>query len=278
MGASVTMSSPTSSALGASDLIVPDWPQPANVKAFFTTRAGGVSVNHDLTNRAGLNDFASLNLGRSAGDAPEAINENRRRVAALLPRAPKWLNQVHGNRVVIADDVINLAEDVKADAVATSTVNIPCAIMVADCLPVLFCDDTGQHVAAAHAGWRGLAAGVLENTVAAMSAPPAQIMAWLGPAIGPAAFEVGDDVRDAFLSQDLRTAPCFVPRGNDHPHKFMADIYALARLRLACAGITRVYGGEFCTFSEPSRFFSYRREGKIGRKTGRMAGVIWIER
>jgi polyphenol oxidase len=261
-----------SALLGAGDLIFPNWPQPANVKAFFTTRAGGVSVNTDQ------NDFASLNLGRSTGDAPEAIDENRRRVAALLPRAPKWLSQVHGSRVVIADEVINLHEDVKADAIATSTPNTPCAIMVADCLPVLFCDDTGQHVAAAHAGWRGLAAGVLENTVAAMQVPPASIMVWLGPAIGPTAFEVGNDVREAFVSHDPATAHCFVPRGDDHPNKFMADIYALARLSLARAGVTRVYGGEFCTVNDASRFFSYRREGKVGRKTGRMAGVIWIEK
>jgi polyphenol oxidase len=256
--------------LGASDLIFPDWPQPASVKAFFTTRVGGVSANTDLA------DFASLNLGRSAGDTAEAIDENRRRVATLLPRPPKWLNQVHGNRVVIADDVINLAEDVKADAIATSTPNLPCAIMVADCLPVLFCDDAGQHVAAAHAGWRGLAAGVLENTVAAMPVPPASIMAWLGPAIGPTAFEVGDDVRDAFVSSDRAAASCFAPCGNNHPNKFMADIYSLARLRLARAGVTRVFGGGFCTVNDASRFFSYRREGKIGRKSGRMAGLIWL--
>jgi polyphenol oxidase len=258
--------------LGTSDLIFPDWPQPVSVKAFFTTRAGGVSVNTDLAY------FASLNLGRSAGDAPEAIDENRRRVAALLPRAPKWLNQVHGSRVMIADEVINLIEDVKADAIVTSTSSMPCAIMVADCLPVLFCDDTGQHVAAAHAGWRGLVAGVLENSVAAMQVPPASIMAWLGPAIGPTAFEVGNDVRDAFVSRDPATAACFVPRGDEHPNKFMADIYALARLSLARVGVKRVYGGEFCTVNEPSRFFSYRREGNSGRKTGRMAGVIWVEK
>jgi polyphenol oxidase len=258
--------------LNPSDLIFPNWPQPANVKAFFTTRAGGVSVNTDLA------DFASLNLGRSTGDAPEAIDENRRRVAALLPRAPKWLNQVHGSRVVFADEVIDLPEDVKADAIATSIPNTPCAIMVADCLPVLFCDDAGQHVAAAHAGWRGLAAGVLENTAIAMQVPPTSIMAWLGPAIGPSAFEVGDDVREVFVSYDPVAAACFVPRGDEYPNKFMANIYALARLSLARAGVTRVYGGEFCTVNDASRFFSYRREGKIGRKTGRMAGVIWIEK
>jgi len=258
--------------LNAGDLILPNWPQPANVKAFFTTRAGGVSENTDLA------EFASLNLGRSAGDAAAAIDANRRRVSALLPRPPKWLNQVHGSRVVIADDVVNLSEDVEADAIATSTANIPCAVMVADCLCVLFCDDAGQHVAAAHAGWRGLAAGVLENTVAAMQVPPAAIMAWLGPAIGPTAFEVGDDVRAAFVSRDPAAAACFVPRSSDHPNKFMADIYALARLSLTRVGVTRVYGGEFCTVSDASRFFSYRREGNSGRKTGRMAGIIWIEK
>jgi polyphenol oxidase len=259
-----------STSLGASDLIFPDWPQPANVKAFFTTRAGGVSANTDLA------DFASLNLGRSAGDAAEAIDENRRRVSALLPCPPKWLNQVHGNRVVIADEVINLLEDVRADAIATSTPNLPCVIMVADCLPVLFCDDAGQHIAAAHAGWRGLAAGVLENTVTAMQVPPASIMAWLGPAIGPTAFEVGDDVRAAFVSSDPVAASCFAPCGNNHPNKFMADIYSLAQLRLARAGVTRVFGGGFCTVNDAPRFFSYRREGKIGRKSGRMAGLIWL--
>jgi polyphenol oxidase len=258
--------------LSARELIFPSWPQPATVKAFFTTRAGGVSLN------TGEAEFASLNLGRSAGDFADAIDENRRRVAELLPRAPKWLSQVHGSRVVIADEVINLLDDVKADAIATSSANIPCAIMVADCLPVLFCDDAGRYVAAAHAGWRGLVAGVLENTVAAMQVAPAQIMAWLGPAIGPAAFEVGHDVRDAFVSRAPALAECFVPCTAGAPDKFLADIYALARLRLAHAGVTRVYGGEFCTVSDASRFFSYRREGKISRQTGRMAGVIWIER
>ncbi len=260
------------SLLSASDLIFPNWPQPANVKAFFTTRAGGVSTNTDLA------DFATLNLGRSTGDVPEAIDENRRRVAALLPRALKWLSQVHGNRVVIADEVINLIDDVKADAIATSMPNIPCAVMVADCLPVLFCEDTGRHVAAAHAGWRGLASGVLENTVAAMQVPAASIMAWLGPAIGPSAFEVGNDVREAFVSRDPVARNCFIPRGDDHPNKFMADIYALARLSLARAGVARVYGGEFCTVNDASRFFSYRREGKMGRRSGRMAGVVWVEK
>ncbi len=261
-----------SSPLSASDLIFPGWPQPANVKAFFTTRAGGVSANTEHA------DFGTLNLGRSTGDAPDAIDENRRRVAALLPHAPKWLSQVHGSRVVAADEVIHLREDVKADAIATSIPNMPCAIMVADCLPVLFCDDAGEHVAAAHAGWRGLAAGVLENTVAAMQIPAASITAWLGPAIGPSAFEVGNDVRDAFVSCDPAAAACFVPRGDGYPDKFMADIYALARLCLARACVTRVYGGEFCTVNDASRFFSYRREGKMGRKSGRMAGIIWIEK
>lgn len=253
------------------DLIFPNWPQPATVRALFTIRHGGVSVN------SGQADLASLNLGRSSGDQPDAIDENRRRLAALLPRAPKWLNQVHGCRVVVADDIIDLAEAVEADAVVTDQPNIPCAVMVADCLPVLFCDDGGQHVAAAHAGWRGLAAGVLENTVAAMAVAPGNVMAWLGPAIGSSAFEVGKDVYEAFVSRDSAAAACFLLRGDEHPDKFMADIYALARLSLTRAGVTRIYGGNFCTASEPSRFFSYRREGMAGRSTGRMAGVIWIE-
>jgi YfiH family protein len=254
------------------DLIFPNWPQPAIVRAFFTIRHGGVSVN---TAQA---DLASLNLGRSSGDLPDAIDENRRRLVALLPRAPKWLNQVHGCRVVMAGDIIDLVDAVEADAMVTDQPNIPCAIMVADCLPVLFCDDGGRHVAAAHAGWRGLAAGVLENTVAAMAVAPDNIMAWLGPAIGPSAFEVGKDVYEVFVSRDSAAAACFLPRGEGHPDKFMADIYALARLSLTRAGVTRIYGGNFCTASEPSRFFSYRRAGMVGLRTGRMAGVIWIER
>ncbi len=259
------------SQVNAADLIFPNWPQPAGVSAFFTTRHGGVSVNTDQA------DFASLNLGRSSGDQQAAVDENRRRVAALLPRAPKWLNQVHGCRVVSAGDIINSADAVEADAIATDQPNIPCAIMVADCLPVLFCDDAGRHVAAAHAGWRGLAAGVLENTVRTMLVAPPNIMAWLGPAIGPSAFEVGKDVYEAFVSRDAASEACFTSRGDTHPDKFMADIYALARLSLARAGVTRIYGGNFCTASESSRFFSYRREGMVGRKTGRMAGVICVQ-
>ncbi len=260
------------SQLNSTDLIIPNWPQPATVRAFFTTRYGGVSVNTDQA------DFASLNLGRSSGDLSDAIDENRGRLAALLPRPPRWLNQIHGSRVVVAGDIIDVAEAVEADAIATDQPDIPCAIMVADCLPVLFCDDAGQHVAATHAGWRGLAAGVLENTVTAMAVAPANLMAWLGPAIGPSAFEVGKDVFEAFVSRDSTSEACFLPCGEAHPDKFMADIYALARLRLTKAGVSRIYGGEFCTASDPSRFFSNRREGKVGRKTGRMAGVIWVER
>ncbi len=258
--------------LNSTNLIIPNWPQPATVGALFTTRYGGVSVNTDQA------DFASLNLGRASGDLSDAIDENRGRLAALLPRPPRWLNQVHGSRVVVAGDIIDAAEAVEADAIATDQPDIPCAIMVADCLPVLFCDDAGQHVAAAHAGWRGLAAGVLENTVTAMAVAPANLMAWLGPAIGSSAFEVGKDVFEAFVSRDSTSEACFLPRGEAHPDKFMADIYALARLRLTKAGVSRIYGGEFCTSSDPLRFFSYRREGKVGRKTGRMAGVIWVER
>lgn len=243
------------------DIIVPAWPAPSNVKAFFTTRAGGVSTGA----------FASLNLGRSAGDTPEAVNENRRRVVARLPRSPAWLSQVHGARVVDAAVAIASQTPESADAAFADTVDTPCAVMVADCLPVLFCDEGGTVVAAAHAGWRGLAAGVLEATVAAMKVPPKNVLAWLGPAIGPEAFEVGEDVLRAFVSQDAGAATAFRTRGDEFPGKYFADLFALARLRLERAGVARVSGGGVCTASDAARFFSYRRDGK----TGRMAALIW---
>lgn len=247
--------------LGDTDIIVPDWPAPSNVNAFFTTRAGGVSTGA----------FARLNLGRSAGDTPESVNENRRRVVARLPRAPAWLSQVHGARVV--DAAVAIANDTpeSADAAFTNAVDTPCAVMVADCLPVLFCDEAGAVVAAAHAGWRGLAAGVLEATVSAMNVPPQRVLAWLGPAIGPDAFEVGEDVLRAFVSQDARAITAFRSRGTEFPGKYFADLFALARLRLAHAGVARVSGGGVCTVNDPAQFFSYRRDGT----TGRMAALIW---
>lgn len=240
-----------------SDWIVPDWPAPPGVKAFVTTRAGGVSRG----------PFASFNLGLRTGDDPDAVAANRARLRALLPQEPKWLRQVHGADVVEADAI---EEAPRADAAVARRPGTVCAVLVADCVPVLICDRAGSCVAAAHAGWRGLAAGVLERTVERTRAAPAELIAFLGPAIGPRAFEVGRDVFDAFAARDARSRDAFVPRA---PGKWLADLYALARLALARAGVNAVYGGGWCTFTEHERFYSYRRE----RTTGRMAALIWRE-
>jgi polyphenol oxidase len=244
-------------------LIVPPWPAPANIKTLITTRHGGVSTA----------PYDSLNLGMHVGDDLSAVAENRRRLQLHLPHAPAWLRQVHGTHVLRAESIANsgLLEEVGADASHTSATGLPCAVMIADCLPVLFCDQAGTQVAAAHAGWRGLCAGVIENTVTAMAADPQSLMAYLGPAIGPEKFEVGSEVRDAFIAVDARAASAFKPRPANG--KFLADIYMLARQRLARAGVEQVYGGDFCTVTETARFYSYRREGK----TGRMAALIWRE-
>jgi YfiH family protein len=236
--------------------IRPDWPAPANVRALMTTRVGGVSGG----------PWASLNLGDHVGDDPAHVAANRVLLRGALPGEPGWLRQVHGARVVETG-----GDDIEADARFSRTPGQVCAVLTADCLPVLFCDHTGRVVAAAHAGWRGLAGGVLEATVAAMAVPPDDILAWLGAAIGPYAFEVGDDVRAAFLAQHSETAAAFAPQGA--PGKWLADLYALARIRLARAGVTAVYGGGRCTFSEADAFFSYRRDGV----TGRMAALVWLD-
>jgi len=248
----------------APDWIVPDWPAPAHVRAFMTTRAGGAS-------RAPYN---SMNPASHVGDDPAAVAENRRILCADLPAEPLWLNQVHGNCVV---DRADGSEPPCADASLATELGKVCVVMTADCLPVLFCNRAGTVVAAAHAGWRGLAGGVLEQTVAAMKAPPGEILAWLGAAIGPDAFEVGDEVRLAFMDQQPLTAVAFRPAFpgtlDEAPRKWLADIYALARIRLAVAGVTAVYGGGLCTFKDTRRFFSYRRDVA----TGRMASLIWLE-
>ena len=244
--------------LQVGDLLIPDWPVPARVRAVVTTRAGGVSAV----------PFDALNLGDHVGDEPAAVAENRRRLQALLGCRPAWLSQVHGVTVVQADP----AQVLEADASWSATPGIACAIMTADCLPVLFCDRAGTVVAAAHAGWRGLQGGVLEASIAAMGCEPGEILAWLGPAIGPAAFEVGGEVRDAFMAEQAEAATAFVPSLNEG--KWLADIYQLARLRLARAGVTAIYGGEYCTFSDSERFYSYRRDGQ----TGRMASLVWLEK
>lgn len=249
--------------LQTSDLIFPDWPAPPRVKAFFTTRAGGVSAH----------PYDSLNLGAHVGDAPLHVAENRARLGALLPAAPIWLNQTHGVNVLrLGAKCASSHAPVEADASVTGTINTVCAVMVADCLPVLFCVDEGSRVGAAHAGWRGLLSGVLERTVEALGCAPTEVMAWMGPAIGADAFEVGSDVFDAFTSASGGDAAAFRPIA-ERPGKYFADIYALARWRLQRAGVTKIFGGQFCTVSDKTRFFSYRRDGQ----TGRMAALIWLE-
>ena len=237
------------------DWIVPDWPAPANVKAFVTTRAGGVSRG----------PYESLNLGLRAGDDAQAVAANRAALRASLPQDPAWMRQVHGNRVIEAASATGSDE---ADAAVARRPGVVCAVLVADCVPVLLTDRAGSAVAIAHAGWRGLAAGVVENAVRAMGSEPAEVLAFLGPGIGPRAFEVGADVRDAFVGPDPATQSAFAPHAAG---KWLADLYALARRRLALLGVTRVFGGGLCTHSDPARFFSYRRD----RTTGRMAALIW---
>ena len=236
-------------------LITPDWPVPAHVKSLMTTRAGGVSVG----------PFASLNLGTHVQDDPVAVQENRRRLRDGLPAEPIWLNQVHSPQVIQADTASGVPN---ADASYTRTPQTVCAVLTADCLPVLFCARDGSAVAAAHAGWRGLAGGVLEATLAAMHLPPDQVIAWLGAAIGPDAFEVGSEVHDTFIASHPQSVAAFTP----HQQKWLADIYALARIRLNACGVSAVYGGGLCTYTDAARFYSYRRDGA----TGRMATLIWL--
>lgn len=238
------------------EVIRPDWPAPAWVRACMTTRAGGVSPA----------PWASFNLGDHVGDDPAHVAANRAQLRALLPAEPVWLTQVHGTRVA----ELGRDTDFRADACVARAGGQVCAVLTADCLPVLFCDRAGRVVAAAHAGWRGLAAGVLEATVSAMRVPPGEILAWMGAAIGPQAFEVGDEVRAAFVAQHAAAASAFVSHA---PGKWLADIYALARLRLGAVGVHAVHGGGRCTFGEADAFFSYRRDGV----TGRMAALVWLE-
>lgn len=243
----------------AASLLRPDWPAPARVRAAVTTRSGGVSPA----------PYQSLNLGVHVGDDFNAVLQNRERLRAALQIGgePVWLKQVHGTVVA---QLPAAPDSLEADAACARTAGTVCAILTADCLPVLFCDEQGTVVAAAHAGWRGLLAGVLENTMLAMGRPAQQLMAWMGPAIGPKAFEVGSEVRQAFVARDPAAADAFLPGA---PGKYWADIYMLARQRLQRQGLRRIHGGEHCTVSEPSRFYSYRRDGV----TGRMASLIWLQ-
>lgn len=242
------------------DWITPDWPAPPGVRAASTTRNGGVSSGA----------YASLNLGQHVGDDPAAVSENRHRLLAALklPKGPRWLQQVHGTRVAHLE---GMPVDEPADAAVTAARGEACVIMTADCLPVLLCDAKGTRVAAAHAGWRGLAANVLEAMVKAMDTEPGEMLAWFGPAIGPAAYEVGEEVRQAFVTQHAAAASAFEP--GKSAGKWWCDLYMLAHQRLTAAGVTRIYGGGFCTFTERERFFSFRRDGECGR----MATLIWLE-
>jgi len=245
------------------DWIVPDWPAPKHVRAASTLRGGGASRGR----------YDSLNLGAHVGDHPAAVLENRRRLrrALELPTEPFWLNQVHGTAV--AQPAWQAGRPPTADAcvynAASGGQRGVCAVLTADCLPVLFCDRAGTRIAAAHAGWRGLAAGVLARAVEALGGPRPDLLAWIGPAIGPAAFEVGEEVVQAFSAHEESRA-AFVPNARG---RWQADLPALARQELARLGITRVYGGDRCTASESDAFFSYRRDGQ----TGRMATLIWLE-
>ncbi len=236
--------------------LIPDWPAPANVRACVSTRAGGVSQA----------PFDSFNLGDHVGDEPAAVAENRRRLEQAQGCRPAWLSQVHGIEVVEADP----SRVATADASWSATPGIACAVLTADCLPALFCDRAGTRVAAAHAGWRGLAGGVLEATLDKLAVPAGEVLVWLGPAIGPQAFEVGPEVREAFLADHAEAKVAFVPSVN--AGRYMADIYQLARIRLAARGVTAVYGGGLCTFSDTERFYSYRRNPR----TGRQASLVWL--
>jgi YfiH family protein len=235
--------------------LTPDWHAPARVQACVTTRAGGVSHA----------PYDSFNLGAHVGDESDAVAANRNSLIAHLNCQPAWLQQVHGVAVAAADPTV-VAE---ADASWTATPGIACTVMTADCLPALFCDRAGTRVAAAHAGWRGLVNGVLETTLDALATPAEDVLVWLGPAIGPQAFEVGPEVREAFMAVQPEAEHAFVPSAN--AGKYLADIYLLARLRLAARGVTAVYGGGLCTVNDP-RFFSYRR----APRTGRFASLVWL--
>lgn len=239
-------------------LIVPEWAIPEGVAACSSTRVGGVSEGA----------WNSLNLGAHCGDNPEHVDENRQRVFAAgnFPSHPVWLEQVHGKEVLKLTGGPYASK--RADASYSNTPGTVCAVMTADCLPVLFCNRAGTEVAAAHAGWRGLCEGVLEETVACFADRPENILAWLGPAIGPQAFEVGPEVREAFIAKDAQAESAFHATGE----KYLADIYTLARQRLMKVGIRQIAGGDRCTVTEKDDFFSWRRD----KTTGRMASFIWL--
>lgn len=239
--------------------IVPDWPAPTRVRAVVTTRHGpGVSRP----------PFDACNLGTRCGDDPRSVAANRAQLVETLalPSPPRWLRQVHGTHVAVEPQ----HAEPQADAAITRAPGVVLAILSADCLPVLFCAQDGSEIAAVHAGWRGLSAGVLENTLTAMRTPRGDVLAWLGPAIGPRSYQVGDEVRQAFIAHDATASAAFTAT---HPGRWLCDLYELARRRLRNAGVTRIYGGGHDTFAD-SRFYSYRRDGA---RSGRFASLIWLE-
>ena len=233
----------------------PDWPAPANIHAATTLRTGGASQNN----------YVSLNTATHVGDNPDLVCQNRQIIKTLLnlPSEPIWLNQIHSNRAIKA-----IATDTpqQADASYTDQSSVVCAVMTADCLPLLVCSTDGSEIAAIHAGWRGLLDDVIDNTIAAMQNK--DLLVWLGPAIGAEHFEVGDEVRAAYVAKSAEYASAFKQKNQD---KWLADIYQLARINLAFLGITKIYGGDFCTLTDQERFYSYRRD----KVTGRMATLIW---
>ena len=249
--------------------LLPDWPAPKNVCALQTTRIGGGSAA----------PYDSFNLGDHVGDDPLTVARNRMLLQPLLPTEPVWLQQVHGVTVVDAAQAACLPQ---ADACVSAQPGAVCVVMTADCLPVLLCDQQGTVVGAVHAGWRGLCDGVIEQTVQAMKVRPTDLMAWLGPAIGSQAFEVGDEVRAAFVATQPQAASAFTPATATgsapfatlarEEKKWLADIYQLARMRLHALGVTRIYGGQWCTYTDRANYFSYRRDGV----TGRMGTFIWL--
>ena len=243
------------------NLIMPNWPAPANVKALQTTRVGGIS----------LAPYNSLNLGSHVKDNPLHVAHNRQVLSQLLPSEPVWLNQVHGTLVLNAGVVDATSTDCLPDADASYSMrkNVVCVTMTADCLPILVCDTAGTLVASIHAGWRSLCDGVIEATIAKLPVDSNQLMAWLGPAIGSSAFEVGAEVRAQFIAKDAKAEAAFKPHGD----KYLGNLYQIATQRLNNLGVTQIYGGGLCTYTDKDQFFSFRRDGV----TGRMATLIWME-
>ena len=239
------------------DTIQPDWDAPGNVVACTTTRRGGYSRG----------DWSALNLASHVGDDTDAVSRNRSmlRATLCLPSEPVWLEQVHGCDVIRAEDA---ESSPVCDASVTAETGVVCAALTADCLPLLLCSEEGDQVAAVHAGWRGLAAGVIEQAVKQMTCPSGKILAWMGPAIGPDAFEVGSEVREEFTGYDQQASMAF----REHGDRWLCDIYCLARQRLENLGVRQISGGNYCTYHDVERFYSYRRDGV----TGRMASLIYI--